>query len=115
MIKTFIVSNENYDVDKLNEVICKFLNIDTIPYLDTRFIFHPKNLEKLITGFNNNQTLNVLLSDNIVALDYINYEGCYIIDIEYNIKPLLEYELVVNMLYEGLNLSSLYLAGYLNR
>jgi hypothetical protein len=112
MIKTFIVSNENYDVDKINEVICKFLNIDNIPYLDTRFIFHPKNLEKLITGFNNTQILNVLLSDNIIALDYINYKDCYIIDKEYSIKPLLEYDLVMNMLYEGLNLSGLYLAGY---
>lgn len=112
MIKTFIVANENYDVNILNSTICKFLNIDNIPYLDTRFIFHPKNLEKLIMRLNNTEVLNVLLSDNIIALDYINYKECYIIDKEYNIKPILEYDLVMNMLYEGLNLSGLYLAGY---
>ena len=112
MIESFIIVNENYDVDILNSVICNFLNIDTIPYLDTRFVFHYKKLEEFITYKEKEENIYIMLSDNIIALDYVCYDRIYIISEDYNISKLLDNKLIVNMIEEGLCISGLYLAGY---
>jgi hypothetical protein len=112
MIKTFIVADENYEIYKLHGSIQTFLNINEVPYIKLEYVYHPKKLFKHVKDLTEDIKLHVILCNNPTLLDYVDHKDCYIIDKEYNIKPLLEYDLVMNMLQEGLNLSGLYLAGY---
>jgi hypothetical protein len=112
MIKTFIVADENYEIYKLHSSIQTFLNINEVPYIKLEYVYHHKRLFKYARDLIEDKKLHVILCDNPILLDYVDHKDCYVIDKNYSIKSLLEYDLVVNMLNEGLNLSGLYLAGY---